>query len=215
MSNNKKSIPQKTTSKKTPWIIIIPIIIAIFILIPAGGFAFAATQESHDSFCGSCHTEPESTYLDRSLANHAVDLASYHSTEDTRCIDCHSGKGVSGRIKAEFLGAQNAIKWYTGTAVQPAPLTKPIADSNCLKCHQEITQRNYVPENKTLRDLGEAQNGHWHLFLSRWQRQSKDAGSCVSCHNGHTTDGDGTLLYLNDQKLNSVCDSCHRVLGDD
>jgi hypothetical protein len=100
-----------------------------------GGFPYAANMESHDTFCGSCHTQPESTYLNNSTATQPADLASYHARQKTRCIDCHSGQGLFGRIQAEALGATNAIKWYSGTAIQPAPLTQSIGDGNCLKCH--------------------------------------------------------------------------------
>jgi predicted CXXCH cytochrome family protein len=205
---------KKTILRKTmPWTLVL-IVILVIILLPAAGFAFAANQESHDTFCGSCHTQPESTYLQRSTAAHPADLASYHTPQNTRCIDCHSGQGLGGRLQAEMLGAGNAFKWYSGTAVQPAPLTtQPISDTNCLKCHQQVTARDYVPKNKTLSELGEAQNGHWHLFLTRWQAQAPDAGTCVSCHSGHATDGDVQILYLNEQHTTAVCESCHQTLG--
>jgi len=211
-----KSKSKKTAIKKTiPWTIIVIAALAV-ILIPTGGFAFAASQEAHDPFCGSCHTQPESTYLERSTASQSVDLASFHTTEKTRCIDCHSGQGVLGRLGAEMMGAGNALKWYTGTAVQPAPLTKPLSDSNCLKCHDQVTQRGYVPKNNILQGGNrEAENGHWHFFLTRWQSQSANAGHCVDCHNGHATDGEATLVYLNQQHTELVCDSCHRTLGRD
>jgi nitrate/TMAO reductase-like tetraheme cytochrome c subunit len=78
-------------------------ILGVFAVV--GGFAYAANQESHDPFCGSCHTQPETSYLERSTSAQQVDLASYHTTQNTKCIDCHSGKGVFGRIKAELEGA--------------------------------------------------------------------------------------------------------------
>ncbi len=132
--------------KKFP---LIPVIIAVAVvglLLAGGGFAFAATQETHDPFCASCHTQPKSTFFERSQAAQAVDLASYHTSQETKCIDCHSGPGVTGRVQAELLGARNALAWYTGTAVQPAVLTSPISDANCLKCHQDITSRGYQPK---------------------------------------------------------------------
>ena len=49
-------------------------------------------------------------------------------------------------MQAELLGARNGVKWYTHTAVQPALLALPIRDANCLKCHQEVTQEGYMPE---------------------------------------------------------------------
>ena len=205
---------KKSPRKKFPWTPVL-IVGVILILLPASGFGYAAVQESHDSFCGSCHTQPESTYLQRSKAAQPVDLASYHTEKSTRCIDCHSGAGVVGRLQAEMMGAENAFRWYTGTAAQPAPLTHPITDSHCLKCHQQVTSENYVPQNQALGGEGEAQNGHWHVFLPRWQAQSANAGTCVSCHTGHTTDGSVQLLYLNKQHTEAVCEGCHQVLGED
>jgi predicted CXXCH cytochrome family protein len=216
MAKKSSSPGKKAASGKTITLaVVISIAVLVLILLPVGGFAVAASQETHDAFCGSCHTEPESTYLERSTTQPPVDLASFHATEGTRCIDCHSGAGVPGRMLAEMMGAQNALKWYSGTALQPAPLTRPIDDENCLKCHREVTDRNYVPENQVLDNSGEARNGHWHVFLQRWQAASSKAGSCVSCHTGHNTDGEAQLLYLNRQQTEAVCDSCHRVMGDD
>lgn len=192
----------------TPWLTVA----AVLIIFPITGFTFAASMESRDSFCGSCHTQPESTYLQRSTASQQVDLASYHTGQNTRCIDCHSGRGIVGRVGAELMGAGNAFKWFTKTAVQPAPLNYPITDAHCLKCHQQVTSETYVPQNQTLKDLGDAQNGHWHVFLPRWQAQVSNAGSCVTCHSSHTTTGDPKLLYLIDQPTSDQCDACHKVL---
>lgn len=58
-----------------------------------GVYAYSAHLESNDAFCASCHTEPESTYYQQSLAPEKATLAAFHSAEGTRCIDCHSGKG--------------------------------------------------------------------------------------------------------------------------
>jgi len=209
----KKTPPRrKIHLEKVPWKPIL-IVLSVALLATVGGFTFAATQESRDSFCGSCHTQPESTYLQRSTASQPVDLASHHTLQSTRCIDCHSGEGLFGRLQAELLGAKNAFKWYTGTAIQPAPLTQSISDTHCLKCHQQVTQSSYVMKNQNFAGNSEAQNGHWHLFLARWQIVDKNAGQCVSCHGGHTTDGDKTIFYLNEQHTISVCESCHQKLG--
>src|SRR6266545_3902934 len=117
-----------------PFIAVLAGLFTLAIVFTTGGFTFAASQEAHDSFCASCHTQPETTFFERSTAGQAVDLASFHSTQNTRCIDCHSGQGVLGRVQAELMGARNAAKWYSGTAVQPAVLSFPISDQSCLKC---------------------------------------------------------------------------------
>ncbi len=176
--------------------------IGVAILLTVGGFSFAATQEQNDSFCASCHTQPESTFYQRSLTATPVDLASAHKPDNTRCIDCHSGPGVFGRINAELLGAHNALAYFTHTDVQPARLTVPIGDGNCLKCHQA-----------TLTPATINVNNHFHAFLPRWQAADSNAARCVSCHNGHLTGGDVQLAYINDSTTQSVCAACHQVLG--
>ncbi|HMD87895.1 MAG TPA: NapC/NirT family cytochrome c, partial [Anaerolineaceae bacterium] len=189
------------------------------VLLAAAGFAFGASQETHDSFCASCHTQPESTYVGRSTAAAPVDMASFHTGQATRCIDCHSGQGLTGRIQAELLGAKNALKWYSGTAIQPAPLTVPITDENCLKCHQAVTQQGYTPQQQITvpgASSGEGERegraNHWHQFLSRWQAASPAAGTCTSCHSGHLTDGTAQTGFMNPQTVQDTCNACHQVL---
>ncbi len=215
--SNKPSSSRKRTRRA---IAVLSAIVVLGIVFAAGGFAFAASQETHDSFCASCHTQPESTFFQRSTAAQPVDLASYHTGQQTRCIDCHSGPGLTGRLRAELLGAHNALAWYTHTAVQPAKLTVPIGDANCLKCHQDVTQRGYVPKVPLniggLRTQGGEEEGgsnHWHEFLARWQATVANAGTCTSCHSGHLTDGTAQTGFENLQTTESVCNACHRTLA--
>lgn len=94
-------------------------------------------------------------------------------------------------MTAEVLGALNALKWYTGTAVQPALLASPIGEVNCLKYHQSVTHRGYYAKEQITildglsveREGGdEASTGHWHVFLTRWQAADSKAASCATCH---------------------------------
>jgi len=206
--------------KKFPLAPVLIVTGIVVILIAAGGFAFAANQESHDPFCASCHTQPESTFFQRSTATEATDLASFHTTQSTLCIDCHSGQGIFGRMAAELMGARNAVMFYTGTAVQPAVLTFPIGDQNCLKCHQNVTSRGFTPQEQITvpgfrtggRGGGEGGNNHWHQQLARWQAASPNAGSCVSCHSGHATGANAQSGFMNAQDVQATCDACHKVL---
>jgi nitrate/TMAO reductase-like tetraheme cytochrome c subunit len=213
----------QTKKKRFPVIPVIGIGAVVIVLLIAGGFVFAASQESQDPFCASCHTQPESTFLQRSTASTATDLASFHTAQKTACIDCHSGQGIFGRMSAELMGARNAFKWYTGTAVQPAVLTFPIGDGNCLKCHQQVTQQNFSPqENISVPGVAggggfggrgeEGRANHWHAFLARWQAASPTAGTCVSCHSGHAAGGTAQTGFMNAQDVQNTCDACHQVL---
>jgi hypothetical protein len=201
MPKTKSARRRKRTRLVIPAVLLMPLAaFGLAVLATVGGFAFAASQEQRDSFCASCHTQPESTYFQRSVAAAAIDLASAHTVKATRCIDCHSGAGVSGRVQAELLGAHNALLFITKTAVQPAKLTKPIGDENCLKCHQT-----------TIAQAGSEQ--HFHAFLARWQAADPNAATCVSCHTGHNTDGTTDTLFMNVQNLQTECQACHQALG--
>jgi hypothetical protein len=197
-------------------------IVALAILLAVSGFTYAANQEEHDAFCASCHTEPESTYVQRSTTAPPVDLASFHTTEGIRCIDCHSGAGIPGRMQAELLGARNAALWYTHAAHQPATATQPIGDANCLKCHQEVTQAGYKPEHQVTLGRGEEGEGgggeagpnHWHEQLARWQATTGDAATCTGCHPGHETARTAATGFQDPQNTESVCEACHQVLGE-
>ncbi len=199
---------------------IIPVLVGIVglgIIFAVSGFTFAASQETHDPFCASCHTQPESTFFQRSIGSQPVDLASYHTSQQSRCIDCHSGQGILGRMQAEIVGARDAAAWYTHTAVQPAKLTFPISDASCLKCHQDIIQRGYVPKTSMTAPSGgrrreEGGNNHWHELLARWQEAASDAGTCTSCHPGHSTGGNTQSGFLDTQATQNVCDACHQVM---
>ena len=212
---------KQNSPNKKPFLIIPALLLAVLaaILLTAGGFAFAASQESHDAFCASCHSQPESTYYQRETAGSPVDLASFHSAQYAKCIDCHSGAGLTGRLQAELLGARNAFKWYTGTAIQPAVLNFPIADANCLKCHQDVTQRGITPKEQITvpgRGGGEGEGGrnnHWHEFLTRWQTATPTtAGTCTSCHGGHPTTGTSQSGFMDTQAVQQTCNACHQVL---
>jgi nitrate/TMAO reductase-like tetraheme cytochrome c subunit len=201
-----------------PWLPVLLAVAAFGILLTAGGFAFAANQEQHDSFCASCHSHPETDYALRSTAGQASDLASYHTGQKVNCIDCHSGQGVIGRVQAELMGAKNAFKWYTGTAQQPAVQTVPVDNQNCVKCHQDVTQRGFQPKESITVNTGEREgereghDNHWHVMLARWQQVSGNAATCSSCHNGHNTDGSAKSGYMVDQAVKAECEACHQVL---
>ena len=194
---------RKRARKRQPTIhwpaILIPSAVVVFLAIVS--FGFAANMEEQNSFCASCHTQPESTYYARDQAGgDPVDLAVFHNTKATKCIDCHSGDGVTGRASAMMMGARNALAWFTKTAKQPAPLTFPIGDGNCLKCHSAVLNRADF-------------NNHFHEFLPRWQAADPSAASCVDCHASHATNGDPALGFLNQAQTEQVCQRCHNALG--
>ena len=177
----------------------VALVCGVVLALTTASFGFAASMEEKNAFCASCHTQPESTYYNRFQVGTSVDLATFHNTKATKCIDCHSGSGVTGRISAMLLGARNAVAFFTKTARQPAPLTVPIKDDSCVKCHANVT-------------AGADFNNHFHAFLSRWQAVDANATGCASCHTSHTTDGQAQTAFLSQGTTDQVCQSCHAVL---
>ncbi len=187
--------------RRRQYSLLIPgIALAALFVISAGSIGVSMNLENNDAFCASCHTQPESTYYQRTLVKQAVDLASSHRiAQSTRCIDCHSSGGLTGRLGAIFVGGGDLLRWVTHTARQPAPMVYPISDGNCLKCHAD------TPATQDF-------NRHFHAFLLRWQSIDPNAAGCVGCHSSHTTDGDASLGYLNQQRTETICQNCHNVL---
>lgn len=191
---------------RTRWALFAGAAAGILAFIGVALLVFARVEE-HDPFCASCHTEPEVTYVNRIAAAGAVDLASAHATlhhsdpqqQATRCIDCHSGPGAGGRLSAMALGARDAFRWVTGSAAQPAVQTVPIDDANCLKCHTDIAASTDF-------------DNHSHHYLVQWQAKDANAGTCVSCHTSHTTDGNARIGFLQQQRTQAQCDACHTAL---
>lgn len=52
--------------KRSPLLAVLLGLFVLGVVFAVGGFAFAASQETNDSFCASCHTQPESTFVQRS-----------------------------------------------------------------------------------------------------------------------------------------------------
>jgi hypothetical protein len=187
------------STRKGKWLM--PGVVMLLVLGLAGaGFRYAAHLEESDAFCASCHTEPETTFMARTQAATSIDLASWHAAKSTRCIDCHSGPGFVGRMQGMSIGAGDLFTFITHTDKQSAPLTVPITDGHCLKCHAD------VPNNKDF-------NRHFHAFLGQWQAADPQAAHCVDCHTGHATNGDPQLQFLNQQETSAVCQRRHAFAG--
>jgi len=164
-------------------------------LLSVGTVTAALKLEESDAFCASCHTEPEQTYYDRSIASLVVDLASLHSAQQTRCIDCHSGEGFSGRLASLSQGAGDLWAYLRGDYARPAVTTHPLNDHSCTKCHADVLTVS-------------VRNTHYHFFLQRWQAALPDAAGCVGCHMAHATES--AQGFVDEAAQSVVCETCHR-----
>ncbi len=180
----------------------VPLVLVGIVLIVGGGLTYAAHIEDGDAFCASCHTQPESTYYQRTQDRTAVDLASAHTAKGVTCIQCHSGPGIPGRVSAMTgIAATDLLAYLSGHYHNPAIVTVPVGDDHCLKCHGDLTRNQNF-------------NNHFHLFLSQWQQfDPKNAATCVSCHQSHATSGKADIAFLDEVTTVEVCQRCHNGVG--
>ncbi|MBE3145377.1 MAG: hypothetical protein IMZ61_15870 [Planctomycetes bacterium] len=96
----------KNSRSKKPFPIVPALILALAaaVLLTAGGFGFAASQETHDSFCVSCHSQPETTFFQRSSADQPVDMASFHTPRKPGALTVTQGKGPPGACRPNCSG---------------------------------------------------------------------------------------------------------------
>ncbi len=174
------------------------------VLTVAGGLAIVllttaavtTRMEENNAFCASCHTEPETTYYQRTLAE-PVDLASAHAPEGVFCIDCHSGEGVIGRVDALTLGAKNVLVYLSGQHEVPTAEDATIHTDHCTKCHSDL-----------LAELNASD--HYHFFTPEWDEPT----ACATCHPAHPTGHNPDTSYTDRATMDAVCIACHEVAGE-
>lgn len=189
-----------------PHITLAIVLVAGIAVLSIGGVGIALALENQDSFCASCHTEPEVTYWQQSVATQSTTLAAFHAHEQTACIDCHSGGGMLGRSEGLSQGAHDLMSYLSGQYNRPAVTTNPLGDDSCVKCHERIFVRAGERTSK-------AMNGHYHTLMPRWQSADSNAARCVSCHTSHKN-GPESLLFMSQVSVGQICDQCHAAMGE-
>lgn len=177
--------------------------IGLCVLLAAGIYAVAGTLEGDDAFCASCHVEPEATYYQHSRAQSPPTLAAFHvatfqAGEGARCIDCHSGRWIPGRLGAQWIGLGNLLAFRSGEYRQPAQTTRPTGDVGCTKCHREMS---WVRERP----------GHYHspILRRQWQAVGGPASTCAACHPAHQEFSQPADSFLDSDRLEAQCEACH------
>lgn len=187
---------------------------------------FAEFVESNDSFCASCHVQPEKQYYLNSLQMIPRDLASFHAKKDINCIDCHSKPWITGRLISQFHGFKNFLTYKSGDFQKFNKTTNPVGSQACTKCHSDLfwsTDRS----------------GHHHSppMQAEWEQKGGPQNTCESCHDSHGKERklssenlmDPNLQNLSNNKLIfkikkiksmkkayilDQCNNCHRALGE-
>lgn len=198
-------------------VLLLGALIGVVIVLAIGGVGVSLLLENQDSFCASCHTEPEVKYYQQSLQPQATTLSSFHTQKQTRCIDCHSGGGPLGRAQGFQQGADDLVLYLSGNFKSPGITSNPLGDDSCLKCHSEVLTRGRgsppSPIQNPVQARGNrANDGHYHQFLQRWQAADPRAAHCVNCHTSHTN-GVANVGFMTAAPVQQVCDGCHRGLN--
>lgn len=193
------------------------IMFGALVLLAIIGVGGSLLLENQNSFCASCHTEPEVKYYQQSLQANSTTLASFHTQKQANCIDCHSGGGPLGRAQGLQQGSDDLIIFLSGNYKQPALTSNPLGDDSCLKCHAEVLARGRRSPPSNIQDPVQVRgnrgnDGHYHQFLQRWQTADPRAAHCVNCHTSHT-DGPANVGFMTAAPVQQVCDGCHKGLN--
>lgn len=177
--------------------------LAVLFVTAVATYTTGAQLESDDAFCVSCHVEPETTYYQQSLTpQETVTLAAFHAREGTRCIDCHSGRWIPGRVQAQWIGLHNLLAFRSGDYAQPAQTTRPLSDSSCTKCHTNLAWVSQRP-------------GHYHSpqLRRRWRAAGGPANSCHACHPSHQGVSSLDQNFMDEERVEEQCEACHEATG--
>jgi hypothetical protein len=196
-----KQLTQRKQSSRRVRIVLLSVAIAaVIVMFAVGGGAYALSLENRDSFCASCHTQPENRYYQQSLEAKATTLAAFHAQNGINCIGCHSGGGPFGRLEGLQQGTQDLLAFYSNHYHDPAITTHQLGDGSCTKCHASTL-------------TGAGFNNHYHRFLPQWQRIDPQAEHCVDCHTSHAN-ASPDRTYLVVAQVQSICQECHFRLGE-
>lgn len=174
------------------------------VLVSLGGIA---AVERHDPACASCHLPPEATFVARS-GRPPSDLASAHAQAQAsaavRCVDCHGGPGLGGRVASLQMGARDLWHYVRGdftvlgsTYLPADTLRHPVPDATCLSCHLPV-----------MTDSGF--ENHFHSRLSDPERPAEL--SCTDCHAAHQPTDPAVVGGLS-RAVAQECEVCHEVMG--
>ena len=203
--------------KSIKWAVALGIVLVALVVLAIGGVGVSLLLENQNSFCASCHTEPEVKYYQQAVQANVTTLATFHVQKQTNCIDCHSGGGPLGRVQGLEQGIDDLVLFLSGNYKQPAITSNPLGDDACLKCHPEVLTRGRRSPPSNIQNPVQVRgsrgnDGHYHQFLQRWQAADPRAAHCVNCHTSHT-DGVANVGFMAADPVSQVCNGCHRGLN--
>jgi len=231
--SSRSFLPQNLKARRR--LVIIGALFLVGLLFLSFGFVGGTLLEDHNDFCASCHTVPESTYFNRSVAAIAdknkkiTDLATMHfhqasnQNQDFQCISCHRGDSSLGdRIQTLLLGAKDTVIYVAGkadpTIEKPTIAYSVLVNAACIRCHETTLLtvngisthfHNFLPQTAELLAQGKKFIGG--SFSEDGFRTINTSLTCTSCHLAHKTvdTSNPNLKLLDVPTAQQACDICH------
>jgi hypothetical protein len=126
---------------------------------------------------------------------HAGSRVFHREDSAFRCIDCHGGKSLAGRVRVKTLAAKDALVYLSGRFEEPELMRWPLWDEDCSACHPSF-------------DEAGADEGlpAFHALAVH----NVDLGvACVECHSAHEAGGDPDAFFLRRTAVRAQCARCH------
>jgi predicted CXXCH cytochrome family protein len=174
----------------------------------AAGWAVTDHLEQDDDFCNACHVSadlPLHAEIRRDFdARPPASLAGRHAAvrltdrgdRALRCIDCHGGQGLAGRVRVKALAAKDALAYAIGRFEEPKQMRWPLRDGDCLVCHAsfEAAGDDAWPSSR---------------FHALSVHNVELGVACVECHSAHEAGGDPRAFFLHATSVRAQCARCH------
>jgi len=184
-----------------------------FAVLAPLGWAITDHLERDNDFCNACHLEPGvplhleirrdfDGWPPTSLAaGHAAGFLGDDAAEGFRCIDCHGGVSVLGRMRVKALAAVDAFWYGVGQFEEPQGMGWPLWDEDCRQCHASFDETE---------PLG-WQSPRFHQLAVHNVELGVD---CVECHRAHAR-GDASNHFLGVAWVRTQCARCHSEFEED
>jgi hypothetical protein len=183
--------------------------LAVGLVAAPAGFVASDRIEQDNDFCNACHLSP-GVPLHREIrsdfdAAPAATLAAAHARagvdqagakREFRCIDCHGGTSLHGRLRVKALAARDAFWYGLGRFEEPTSMRHPLWDEDCGKCHARF-------------DELEPQEWETPRFHQLAVHNAALGVACVECHQSHERGGDPELGFIAVAHARAQCARCH------
>ncbi len=190
------------------WLFLFPIL--LFGL--AGLWLGSDRLEQDNDFCTSCHL-PEGTPLhieirerfDFVVPRHLAGVHGRGWVEDRadpalRCIDCHAGSGLLERLKIKMTSVRDGARYVVGAFEEPHQMSFELSAETCLRCHPRF--RHSAAPGWTVQA--------YHGREAHDDERARPP-QCVRCHSVHASDGDPIGYFMNRERVDTQCLTCHTV----